>query len=52
MNRVLVAQLAELNFAPTAEARQHLLREGVDPASIYLTGNTAIDSLLMTASRP
>jgi UDP-N-acetylglucosamine 2-epimerase (non-hydrolysing) len=51
MNRVLVGQLAELHFAPTSAARENLVREGVDPATIYLTGNTVIDSLLMTAGR-
>jgi UDP-N-acetylglucosamine 2-epimerase (non-hydrolysing) len=51
MNRVLVGQLAEMSFAPTAAARQNLLREGIDPASIHVTGNTVIDSLLMTAKR-
>jgi UDP-N-acetylglucosamine 2-epimerase (non-hydrolysing) len=52
MNRMLVGQLADVHFAPTAEARQHLLREGIRPANIHVTGNTVIDSLLMTARRP
>jgi UDP-N-acetylglucosamine 2-epimerase (non-hydrolysing) len=51
MNRVLVGQLADVNFAPTPGARDHLLREGIDATSIHITGNTAIDSLLMTANR-
>ena len=52
MNRVLVAQLADVNFAPTAERAQHLLREGINPANIHITGNTVIDSLLIMARRP
>ncbi len=48
MNRRLVGPLAELNFAPTAQARENLLREGVDPGSIYVTGNTTVDALRYT----
>ena len=51
MNRRLVSPLAELNFAPTVQARQNLLREGVAPESIYITGNTAVDALLYTLKR-
>ena len=35
-------------FAPTERARQNLLREGLDPARVYVTGNTAIDALRTT----
>ena len=45
-NRRLTSVFAALNFAPTPTARDHLLREGVDPASILVTGNTVIDALL------
>ncbi|MCQ9369446.1 UDP-N-acetylglucosamine 2-epimerase (non-hydrolyzing) [Brevibacterium sp. 91QC2O2] len=44
-NRKLVGQLAALHLAPTADARANLLREGVDPAAIAVTGNTVIDAL-------
>ena len=50
-NRVLADHLADLLFAPTDEARRNLLREGVDPATIHVVGNTVIDALLMTARR-
>jgi len=50
-NRVLAGRLAEIHFAPTAEARANLLREGVDPSRVHLTGNTVIDALLATAAR-
>lgn len=50
-NRVYVATVAALHFAPTAGAREHLLREGVDAATVHVTGNTAIDALLATAAR-
>ncbi len=47
-NRQAVGILAEYNFAPTAVAKDNLLKEGKDPASIYVTGNTVIDSFKTT----
>ena len=47
-NRQTVSILAKMNFAPTQTARDNLLREGRDPASIFVTGNTAIDALQTT----
>ena len=40
-----IARLADLHFAPTALAVDNLLNEGVEPSSVYWTGNTGIDSL-------
>jgi UDP-N-acetylglucosamine 2-epimerase (non-hydrolysing) len=51
MNRRLVSSLTRFHFAPTNSARANLMAEGVDPAHILITGNTVIDTLLMTASR-
>jgi UDP-N-acetylglucosamine 2-epimerase (non-hydrolysing) len=48
MNRVLTTRLASLHFAPTRQAQQALLDEGVPPADVHLTGNTVIDALLQT----
>ncbi len=48
MNRKLTGALSDLHFAPTALAREHLLREGVSPDQIFVTGNTAIDALSTT----
>jgi UDP-N-acetylglucosamine 2-epimerase (non-hydrolysing) len=45
MNRRLTTRIADLHFPPTAEARQNLLREGIDPSRIVVTGNTVIDAL-------
>lgn len=50
-NRVLAGKLADLHFAATAWARDNLLREGVDPASISVTGNTGIDAVLYVRDR-
>jgi UDP-N-acetylglucosamine 2-epimerase (non-hydrolysing) len=45
MNRRLLACLASIHFAPTARARESLLRESVPGERIHLVGNTAIDAL-------
>lgn len=47
-NRRGVSILSKFNFAPTEMAKQNLLNEQVDPKSIYVTGNTAIDALKTT----
>ncbi len=47
VNRRLAAQLVSLHFAPTASAREALLREGVPDGIISVTGNTVIDALRM-----
>lgn len=51
VNRVIAGRLARWHFAPTESSRQNLLREGVTDHDIVVTGNTVIDSLLMTASK-
>ncbi|OPA92728.1 UDP-N-acetylglucosamine 2-epimerase [Pseudomonas fluorescens] len=50
-NRKLTGALATLHFAPTQTSRQNLLREGVAPHSIHVTGNTVIDALLDVVER-
>lgn len=52
MNRVVADDLASLHFAPTARARENLLREGVSDETVFVTGNTVIDALLEVARRP
>lgn len=47
-NRQAVSIVSSLNFAPTELAKQNLLSEGRDVASIHITGNTAIDALQTT----
>jgi UDP-N-acetylglucosamine 2-epimerase (non-hydrolysing) len=47
-NRRLIAVVADLHFAPTEKARESLLKEGVPPGKIKVTGNTGIDALRMT----
>lgn len=47
-NRQAVGIIAKYNFAPTETSKQNLLKEGKDPSSIFVTGNTAIDALKTT----
>jgi len=51
MNRRLTTRLTDLHFAPTALAADNLLKEGVPPARIRVTGNTVVDALHSVASR-
>jgi len=45
LNRTMTTALTEWHFAPTAWARENLLREGVAADKITVTGNTVIDAL-------
>ncbi|RJX19031.1 MAG: UDP-N-acetylglucosamine 2-epimerase (non-hydrolyzing) [Ammonifex sp.] len=45
VNRHLAAVITDVHFAPTSRARAALLREGVAPERIFVTGNTVIDAL-------
>ena len=51
VNRRLITQVASLHFAPTASARDNLLKEGIKPSAVMMTGNTGIDSLLLCLNR-
>ena len=46
-NRQLISRLADLHFAPTQRAKDHLLDEGALEHRIEVTGNTVIDALLI-----
>lgn len=50
-NRTLTGRLAQYHFAPTENARQNLLREGIPASGIVVTGNTVIDALLWVRDR-
>ncbi|REJ77230.1 MAG: UDP-N-acetylglucosamine 2-epimerase (non-hydrolyzing) [Acidobacteria bacterium] len=45
MNRRLITQAATFHFAPTAENRQNLLKEGISDKQIFVTGNTVVDAI-------
>jgi len=51
-NRRIADLVTSLYFAPTARARENLLREGVNSTQIVVTGNTVIDALLQVAALP
>ncbi len=51
INRRMISAIGDLHFAPTQRNARHLLREGIDPACIFVTGNTVIDSLQFIAQR-
>jgi UDP-N-acetylglucosamine 2-epimerase (non-hydrolysing) len=51
MNRVVTGRLASIHFAATEGSRANLLREGVHPSSIHVTGNTGIDAVLQVRDR-
>jgi UDP-N-acetylglucosamine 2-epimerase (non-hydrolysing) len=51
INRVLTTRLADLHFAPTDKSAENLRTEGVDEKTVFVTGNTVIDALLMSVDR-
>lgn len=50
-NRVLTDRLSSYYFAPTELNRRNLLDEGVNPERIFVTGNTAIDALMVMRAK-
>lgn len=52
VNRRITKVLADIHFAPTELAANNLIKEGVDPDTIHITGNTVIDALLQTVQKP
>lgn len=48
INRKLTGVLADMHFAPTANSKENLLREGVKEEDIFVTGNTVIDAMNFT----
>lgn len=45
INRRIVSELATYHFAPTARAQERLIVEGVDPKTVFPTGNTIVDAI-------
>ena len=52
INRRVAGVVADRHFAPTARARENLLRENVNPDSILVTGNPGIDALRWITAQP
>jgi UDP-N-acetylglucosamine 2-epimerase len=51
INRRQISVLSTYHFAPTVTAVKALQEEGIPPESIFHTGNTVIDALLMTMAK-
>lgn len=51
MNRRIVGRISALHFSPTITSSDNLLKEGCEPSSIVVTGNTVIDALLSVVKR-
>jgi UDP-N-acetylglucosamine 2-epimerase (non-hydrolysing) len=51
MNRVLIAKLAELHFAPTDRNARQLIDEGVSGNAVHVTGNSVIDALMVSIKK-
>lgn len=47
VNRRIISSIADWHFAPTRSAKEHLIKEGIDPRQILVSGNTVIDALKM-----
>lgn len=51
INRKLTGALTRLHFAPTEKSSNNLLAEGVDEATVSVTGNTVIDALIKVVDK-
>ncbi len=51
INRKVTSAIASIHFAPTDSARNNLLKEGLNPQTICITGNTVIDALIEVLKR-
>ena len=49
-HRSMITTLATYFFAPTQEAKENLLNEGISPQKIWVVGNTSIDALRLARS--
>ena len=45
IHRRMTSLACDLHFAPTPGAASRLVAEGIDPDTVYLTGNTVVDAL-------
>jgi len=46
INRVVADHVSDLLFAPTEQARELLLKEGIPTDKIFVTGNTIVDAVV------
>ena len=50
-NRLLAGRIASVHFAATRWAAENLIKEGIAPAAVSVTGNTGIDAVLHIRDR-
>ena len=50
-NREMIARFATINFSPTEQARDNLIKEGIPIDKIVVTGNTIVDAALFAISK-
>lgn len=51
VNRKIIGTIADQHFAPTETSAEALKKENIPAGQIYVTGNTVIDALLITANK-
>lgn len=51
INRQITGRIAQYHFAPTLQAQNNLLKENISQDSIFVTGNTVIDALMMSSNK-
>jgi UDP-N-acetylglucosamine 2-epimerase (non-hydrolysing) len=51
-HRRVVGAIADLHFAPSEMAAANLIREGVAPDRVHVTGNTGVDALQWALAQP
>lgn len=51
LNRQITSRIADFHFAPTVQAKQNLISEGLEERYIFQTGNTVIDALFWTLKK-
>ena len=48
-NRRSISLMSSFHFAPTEQSRANLISEGIKESSVFVTGNTVIDTLILTS---
>ncbi len=51
MNRVIADHVSDYLFAPTEDAKENALKEGLNEEKIFITGNTIVDALKMVEDK-
>ncbi len=50
-NRIVTDHISDYLFAPTNKQREIILKEGVEPTQVFVTGNTIVDAALAISER-